>query len=266
MRAFRFILLITVFLSTVLCQSEELYFPTGTVWKEVVIDPEPLDTLQSNLYEIGSDTIINNNRYKCVLANGNPQEFWVREQDGIVWVLSDLFPSDIKIYDFNWDGTNDYTFEYLSVNFETGNTEVKTCHVPSSHTCNISYNGESYWYIEEALSGDVIVNKIGRVRDLNLNCAMLGCIMYEPVLPGLIYSKVLWVKRNEETIYETQSFENAVLRNQADLNNDSIVDISDVNAVINVMLGKSAAPGDVTGDGTVDISDVNAVINAMLGK
>ena len=44
------------------------------------------------------------------------------------------------------------------------------------------------------------------------------------------------------------------------------------NAVINVMLGKGnltpdPSPGcDVTGDGQVDIADVNAVINIMLGK
>ena len=31
-------------------------------------------------------------------------------------------------------------------------------------------------------------------------------------------------------------------------------------------MGWAATMGDVTGDGQVDISDVNAVINAMLGK
>ncbi len=38
--------------------------------------------------------------------------------------------------------------------------------------------------------------------------------------------------------------------------------------VINLMLGKveQTVAGDVTGDGKVDISDVNAVINVMLGK
>ncbi|MBR5727652.1 MAG: hypothetical protein IKX39_03295, partial [Muribaculaceae bacterium] len=53
-----------------------------------------------------------------------------------------------------------------------------------------------------------------------------------------------------------------------DLNGDGSVDISDVNAVINMMLGKTpqTPAGDVTGDGNVDISDVNAVINIMLGK
>ena len=53
-----------------------------------------------------------------------------------------------------------------------------------------------------------------------------------------------------------------------DANGDGKVDISDVNAVINMMLGKNAmvALCDMNGDGKIDISDVNAVINKMLGK
>ena len=53
-----------------------------------------------------------------------------------------------------------------------------------------------------------------------------------------------------------------------DVTGDGQVDIADVNAVINIMLGKAeqAEASDVTGEGTVDIADVNAVINLMLGK
>ena len=53
-----------------------------------------------------------------------------------------------------------------------------------------------------------------------------------------------------------------------DANGDGLVDISDVNAVINMMLGKNdmVAACDMNGDGVIDISDVNAVINKMLGK
>ena len=53
-----------------------------------------------------------------------------------------------------------------------------------------------------------------------------------------------------------------------DINGDGIVDIADVNAVINMMLGKQPATdaADLDGNGKVDISDVNAVINLMLGK
>ena len=53
-----------------------------------------------------------------------------------------------------------------------------------------------------------------------------------------------------------------------DANGDNQVDISDVNAVINMMLGKTemVVNCDTNGDGLIDISDVNAVINLMLGK
>ena len=53
-----------------------------------------------------------------------------------------------------------------------------------------------------------------------------------------------------------------------DVNGDGQVDISDVNAVINMMLGKAEVvpAADINGDGKVDISDVNGVINIMLGK
>ncbi len=56
-----------------------------------------------------------------------------------------------------------------------------------------------------------------------------------------------------------------------DVNGDQQVDIADVNAIIDVMLGKPisdqlVAASDVNGDGATDISDVNMVINLMLGK
>lgn len=64
------------------------------------------------------------------------------------------------------------------------------------------------------------------------------------------------------------------VRHPADLNKDWAVNITDVNFIINRLLGKvNAIPPslgsinyDVNRDGKVDIADVNAVINAMLGK
>ena len=58
---------------------------------------------------------------------------------------------------------------------------------------------------------------------------------------------------------------------RGDINDDGSVDVSDVNIVINIMLGKAQAssyPGnaDLNDDGHVDVSDVNALINIMLGK
>ena len=56
-----------------------------------------------------------------------------------------------------------------------------------------------------------------------------------------------------------------------DLNGDGAVDVSDVNLLINVMLGKSPVSdlkgtADLNGDGAHDVSDVNAVINIILRK
>lgn len=56
-----------------------------------------------------------------------------------------------------------------------------------------------------------------------------------------------------------------------DLNRDGTVDIVDINLLINIMLGKTAAGtypsgGDITGDGQVDIVDINLLINIMLGR
>ncbi len=51
-----------------------------------------------------------------------------------------------------------------------------------------------------------------------------------------------------------------------DINNDSEVNIADVNAVINIILsGESDLSGDVNGDGEVNIADINAVIAIILG-
>ena len=50
-----------------------------------------------------------------------------------------------------------------------------------------------------------------------------------------------------------------------DVNSDGVVNISDINVLINMILaGNNAATGDVNGDGMVNISDINAVINIIL--
>ncbi len=55
-----------------------------------------------------------------------------------------------------------------------------------------------------------------------------------------------------------------------DVTGDGIVDVSDVNAIVNIILGKNTPedyPGnaDLTGEGAVDVSDVNAIVNIILG-
>ena len=50
-----------------------------------------------------------------------------------------------------------------------------------------------------------------------------------------------------------------------DVNNDGEVNISDINAIIDMILSGSTNPGgDVNGDGEVNIADVNAIIDVIL--
>ena len=53
-----------------------------------------------------------------------------------------------------------------------------------------------------------------------------------------------------------------------DVTGDGKVDIADINAAIDMMLGKTQKTemADLTGDGLVDIADINAIIKIMLGK
>ena len=55
-----------------------------------------------------------------------------------------------------------------------------------------------------------------------------------------------------------------------DLNGDGVVDVTDVNICINVILERNTDPdiialSDLNGDGTVDVADVNMIINIILG-
>ena len=55
-----------------------------------------------------------------------------------------------------------------------------------------------------------------------------------------------------------------------DVNNDGEINIADINAIINIILGSHVDDGtftraDVNGDGEVNIADINAIINKILG-
>lgn len=57
---------------------------------------------------------------------------------------------------------------------------------------------------------------------------------------------------------------------KGDVNGDGEVDVTDINCIVNVILGtatKETYPkADVNGDGDIDVTDVNALINIILGQ
>lgn len=55
------------------------------------------------------------------------------------------------------------------------------------------------------------------------------------------------------------------------MNGDGLVDITDVNILINIVLGKTDAKeidgrADINEDYVIDITDVNLLLNLILGK
>ena len=66
----------------------------------------------------------------------------------------------------------------------------------------------------------------------------------------------------------TSQYEGGTVGLPGDVNGDGKVNVSDVSALINMILGLSAmdqSAGDVNGDGRVNVSDVSALINIILG-
>lgn len=61
-----------------------------------------------------------------------------------------------------------------------------------------------------------------------------------------------------ELLYDVNS------SNPTDINNDGVVDVTDINLAINAMLVTANPMADVNADGVVDVTDINAIINAML--
>ena len=69
-------------------------------------------------------------------------------------------------------------------------------------------------------------------------------------------------------------FDNFTLRylgKEGDVNNDNLVGIADVTALVNILLGKDSSAyntftADVNLDGQVSISDVTSLVNLILGK
>ncbi|MBO4871371.1 MAG: hypothetical protein J5565_05255 [Muribaculaceae bacterium] len=109
----------------------------------------------------------------------------------------------------------------------------------------------------------IIVMEFNQMTETPLNSVLNDCTNY-----GTEFANVIDDLR--PTLYFTP-LETPIVTIHGDLNDDKRVDVADVNALINVILGNSSndellAPGDLTGDGIEDISDVNALINIILSN
>ena len=105
-----------------------------------------------------------------------------------------------------------------------------------------SADGEYYYFVVEGIG----ISKDEWISNGGLDIAGEG-----------EYCRMLSCRENGEVIFTISDF-----------NMGRAYDIADVNAAINIMLGKidMILTYDMNNDGHVDIADINAIINIMLGK
>ena len=205
-----FIFLMTAFqLLPLHAQEAHRYFPTGMKWKEVVAEPYylPLDTVFSSIYEIGEDTLVDGRSCKSVIMDGKSLGQWVYEEGDKVWVITEDYPDPVMIYDFNWNGTNPY-YEYLRVYYTSSESEYETelvrSYLEMEETGHTIYNNQDVEYLMDFEGA--LIRHIGRVSDLYKNC-LLGYKIIEPVLPGFMFFKVLWIIRDGQEIFRSENAE-----------------------------------------------------------
>lgn len=77
-----------------------------------------------------------------------------------------------------------------------------------------------------------------------------------------------WNNLAKQNSYTVEEYDVPIIVVPGDVTCDGMIDIADINALINMMLGKQpkTEAADITNDGEIDIADINAVINLMLGK
>ena len=183
-------------------QSFSSIFPTGTVWKESFVElGMPFDPANTVTYEIGGDTVVNGTSYKCIFKEHMKEPYFIREQNNCVWLLSEEHKREIKLYDFNWDGNGSLFSEYLLTK-EDG-IEVRKEQLLPDDSKSVTITGESYRYVKT--DDHAIIHNLGRISDLKRNSCLMGYKVTSPILPGLIYTKVLWIERNGKRVFQSDN-------------------------------------------------------------
>ena len=151
----------------------------------------------------------------------------------------------------------------------------------------VTYIGEGAFSDCENLTSVTIPNSVTTIRtEAFRNCSSLKhvyCYITDPSAitmgPNVFYlDDQYYTGRMLHVPYETADayqadwhwfpfFERIVEMGHVygDVNGDDEVNIADVNAVIDVILGGDNAAADVNGDGEVNVADVNAVIDVIIG-
>ena len=184
------------------------YFPTGMTWEEVVVTPDMgREYYNAHIYEISTDTIIGNVTYRKVLRDNVFSGLCVRESGDKVWLLTKEYPTEILLYNFDWDSNQEVVTEYLKgkslmVEYEEGYKVLQET-TPVGDSQTVVIDGKTYQYYMKGITG-TIIRGIGKVAELNRYPCLLSYREPAEILPGIEYFKVRWIKRNGVEIFRSE--------------------------------------------------------------
>ena len=192
-------------------ETTTMYFPTGMTWEEIVVNPNmEQEYSNAHIYEISTDTIIGNVTYKKVLKDNVFSGLCVRESGDKVWLLTKDYPTEILLYNFDWDNNQEVVTEYLKgqevIGFIGQNEvayEVRQETTPIGNCQTVIIDGKTYQYYKK-FSG-TIIRGIGKVAEQNRYPCLLSYREPAVILPGMDYFKVRWIKRNGVEIFRSES-------------------------------------------------------------
>lgn len=134
------------------------------------------------------------------------------------------------------------------------NTAFGVMYGPTWYAGNVGDSGDLYYGIHKDWCTDIPLVNEGNIKDFCITDAGKYTFIITEGENGLFLTVTGWP---------------VPLVGDVDL--DGKVDVSDVNIVVNIILGKDSAANydgraDVKQNGAVDVSDVNAIVNIILGK
>ena len=169
--------------------------------------------------------------WKRIIVNHSSEPSWI---------------GDIDVSNFSFYLDLDPDFIYTPEDWDQNLPAILEGHEPIAV---VRLQGTGAWSVRKRTAGEFLVNVTGK-HDLfmvyNTPSTSTGANVWD-----------IWFDKH----VDAQGV-------PGDANGDGNVDIADVNAAINMMLGKADVNliCDMNGDGAIDIADINAIINAMLGK
>lgn len=126
-------------------------------------------------------------------------------------------------------------------------------------------NDGVYHFLCYSNSNKKLKGQSGELINLTIHCAEDA---EEGVFAASVSELIFCDQNKKEVDFNDFSFNVTINGNiVGDVNGDNIVDINDVVAVVNIILGykETCSAADVVADGVIDINDVVAVVNIILG-